>query len=196
MKLYFSNRNFSLCIFAIVLIGSCYAVQYNTNKGVQDAINNAGIGESIIISNGIYDDFILNIPSKKSGIKLTAETPGQVIFKGLFQIIISGYNNTLSGFQFINGSKTAPSNMIDIRGDFNTITQCNWKNYNAQHYISTKLETKYNTISYCNIENKPQTAPVGSMIQLMPAKGGSYHRVSYCTFQNMPGNGNIYYLVI
>ena len=163
-----------------------------TVQELQDTLNTkANASDTILLANGNYSaSFKLTIPVNKQGITVQAKTLGQVIFTGSAHILLNGNNNTLSGFQFIgNPSAQAAKNVIEINGNYNTISHCNWSNYAAKRYIHVSAETRYNTISYCNMENKPVTAPLGSLIQLLPSKDGNYHRITHCTFQNMPGSG-------
>ncbi len=162
-----------------------------TVKNINDLnsqIQLAKPGDTIYLANGNYTNTILTL--NKNNLQIIAETPGKVYFTNENRIIISGNNNTISGFQFVDGSLNPKYVVIEVTGNFNLITQCNWSGYSAQKYILLDKGTQYNTISYCNMEKKPTTAPVGCLIQILPDPSiPNYHKISYCTFQNFLGTG-------
>lgn len=183
--------------FLILILLCCGALSNSktttvtTVKDLQKTINEAIKGDIIMITNGIYSNN--NITITTNGITVQAEALGKVFLTGENKILIIGNNITFSGFQFINGSLPAGDAVIEIRGNNNTITQCNWSGYSAEKYIILKEKTQYNTISFCNMENKPASAPIGCLIQILPSEGiPNYHKITHCTFQNLKGDGGDY----
>ena len=172
---------------------------------VQTNITNALSGSTIIIPNGTY---LVNTIIKIAGTGLTikAQTVGGVIFTGgNISFNITGNNNILDGIQFINTSSNMSScgggnfnsfDLITINGSNNTISNININNVYALHFINIYSGTQYNTITKCNIQNKPMdnTKCLNSMIEI---QGHStivgFHNINNCSFQNMiNGSGGDY----
>lgn len=172
---------------------------------LQIAINNAVNGSIIIIKNGTY---IANnlITIRGSGITVKAETVGSVIFNtGNISFNIIGNKNVLQGIQFLNcsnylnnsgGANYNQYDLISVSGSSNSITNININNVYAQHYINIYGGFQYNTIGYCNIQNKPMDNMncMNSMIEIQgdPIVVG-FHNINHCTFQGMTkGSGGDY----
>lgn len=176
-----------LILITIARLNSKTTIATNITN-LQLMIENSFSGDKIILANGVYSNTSINIAC--NNLTVTAETYGNVYLTGENRIKISGNFNTFAGFQFLNGSLPAGQAVIEVTGNYNTISQCNWSGYSAEKYIILKEKTMYNTISYCNMENKPASAPIGCLIQIIPVNAmPNYHRVTHCTFQNMQGNG-------
>jgi len=90
----------------------------------------------------------------------------------------SWQNNTLRSCPhkpcrpFLNYSPTSPvaqaaKHVIEINGDHNLVTECNFVNYTAKRYIHISAHTRHNTIAFCYFENKPTASPSGSLVQLL-----------------------------
>ncbi len=160
----------------------------------QTAINQAQAGDTVVLCNGNYPDSTLTIPT--SGITVRAETPGGVVLSGTsngakYKVSITGSNIVFSGFQFKDGNVGAGM-LVEVAGDRNLLTQLNFSGYFAQKYLHFNLG-QYNELSYANIENKPELAEIGAIIQITTsAATPGYHTIRYCSFQNMPGPGRDY----
>ena len=178
----------SLLIMLLFVVGSVSAVTRNAISitDLQAKITISGSGDIIILANGTYLNNTIDI--NKSNITVKAATPGGVYLNGTNAITISGSNVTFSGFQFTSGTITG--NVIIVTGDNNTLTQLNFNGYSAQKMIVLDAAGQYNTISYCNFENKPVGATPGNLIHIDPnATLPGYHKIRYCSFQNMSGAG-------
>lgn len=188
MNLYSKSfRNCFLMLF-FFLITTASAVTRNVNSiaGLQNAINFSGPGDVIILADATYVDNTFNI--SHSNITVKSATPGGVFLNGTNAITISGSNVTFTGFQFTSGTITG--NVITVTGSNNALNQLNFKGYSAQKMIVLDAAGQYNTISYCNFENKPVGATPGNLIHIDPSITVSgYHKIRYCSFQNMPGAG-------
>ncbi len=160
----------------------------------QSAINQAQAGDTVVLCNGTYPDSSLTIPT--SGITVRAETPGGVVLSGTSggaknKVAISGSNVVFSEFQFKDGN-VGLGMLVEVTGSHDLLTQLNFSGYFAQKYIHFNLG-QYNELSSTNIENKPATAEIGSIIQITTsATTPGYHTIRYCSFQNMPGPGHDY----
>ena len=163
---------------------------------LQTALKTAKSGDTLVLANNTYvTDEKIKIAC--SGVIITAETLGKVIFKGgAVTFLVSGSNNTICGFQFVSGafSTTRPADLFQISGSSNTIEQMNFSGYSAQHYVNIYNPSQHNTIQYCNFEAKPADMSVnGSQIEVQAdAKVVGFHKISHCAFQNMCGNGGDY----
>jgi hypothetical protein len=190
-KRIFTKKVFLLfTVFAMNMLASV-AVNATTTtvasvSALQTAINNAAAGDVLILANGTYNNNTLTIGT--SNITVKAATPGGVFLNGTNAITISGSNVTFSGFQFTSGTITGY--LITVTGSNNTLTQLNFNGYSAQKMIVLNAAGQYNTISYCNFENKPVGASAGNLIHIDPnISFPGYHKIRYCSFQNMPGSG-------
>ncbi len=194
------TRNSSLLFFftlIIVVHFSCllnktYAATINVSSisALQTAINNANSGDEILLANGTYLNAVITI--NKNNIAVKAQTPGGVFLNGTQEININGNGNTFSGFQFRSGN-IADGEIINIYGNNNTLSELNFNGYHAKKYIHINGGSQYNTITNCNIENKPVDAIIGCLIQITTTPNmPGYHKISYCSFQNFPGPGGDY----
>jgi hypothetical protein len=186
-------------IVALLFLACGYAsiartVTVSSIPTLQTAINNSITGDTIILANGTYLNNVINI--SKSNLTIKAATAGGVFLNGTNSIILNGNYITFSGFQFTSGC-IGSSNLIQVNGSNNNLTQLNFNGYLAKKYIEIKDGTQYNQITYCNIENKPDTSIVGAVlgcaiqINTSPTIPG-YHKIRYCSFQNFPGLGGDY----
>jgi hypothetical protein len=177
-----------LLILLFLVVGTVSAVTRTATSitDLQAKINISGLGDIIILADGTYLNNTFDI--SHSNITVKAATPGGVFLNGTNAITISGSNITFSGFQFTSGTIT--TNVITVTGDNNVLTQLNFNGYSAQKMIVLDAVGHYNTISYCNFENKPIGAPAGNLIHIDPhATLPGYHKIRYCSFQNMSGAG-------
>jgi len=159
-------------------------IHVSSIAALQAAINSASAGDAIVLDNGTYLNNTLAIGT--SNITVKAATPGGVYLNGTNAITISGSHVTFSGFQFTSGSIDGIA--IVVIGDYDVLTQLNFKWYSAQKYIN--LQGQYDEVSFCNFENKPTTAPQGNLIHIAPnGVVPNYATIRYCSFQNMPGAG-------
>lgn len=86
-------------------------------------------GEKLVIPNGEYKDLGI-IKIKQNNIKISAENPGQVIFSGKVQILISGDCNVFSDFIFVKGGPANSSGIICLLGNENKIVNNSFINFN------------------------------------------------------------------
>ena len=186
-------------IVALLFLACGYAslartVIVSSIPALQTAINNSIADDTIILANGTYLNNVINI--SKSNLTIKAAAPGGVFLNGTNSINLNGNYITFSGFQFTSGG-IGSSNIIQVNGSNNVLTQLNFNGYLAKKYIEIKDGTQYNQISYCNIENKPDTTIIGAVlgcaiqISTSPTIPG-YHKIRYCSFQNFPGPGGDY----
>lgn len=154
---------------------------------LQTAINNAGSGDVVVLTNGVYINNTLSI--SKSNITVKAATSGGVFLNGTNAISISGSNVVFSGFQFTSGDIGAGT-VIEVTGSYNVVTQLNFSDYYAAKYIRISDGSQYNRITFCNLQKKPAAAVIGCTIQIStsPTVPG-YHKIQYCSFQNYYGVG-------
>ena len=153
---------------------------------LQDAIRNAQADDVIILADGAYLNNKVAITA--NNITVRSETPGGVYLNGSNAITIPADNVIFSGFQFTSGS--IPGFVIEVAGSNNTLTQLNFNGYSAQKYIVLKAGSQYNSVTYSNFQNKPETAPIGNLIHIAqdPSIAG-YHTISHNSCQHMPGKG-------
>jgi len=179
-----------LILMAVLLSGLFFVrvqateIHVSSVAALQAAINSASAGDVIVLDNGTYLNNTLSIVT--SNITVKAATPGGVYLNGTNAITISGSHVTFIGFQFTSGSIDGIA--IVVSGDYDVLTQLNFKGYSAQKYIN--LQGQYDEVSFCNFENKPTTAPQGNLIHIAPnGVVPNYATIRYCSFQNMPGAG-------
>jgi len=157
---------------------------------MESEANSANAGAIIVLADGTYLNNTFNISG--SNITVRAENPGGVYLNGSNHITISGDYIIFSGFQFTGGD-IGEDKMLEVYGDHNNVTHCNWNGYSAKRYIDIKGGSQYNEVSYCNFEDKPASAALSALVHIRPhATVPGYHVIRYCSFQNMPGEGGDY----
>ena len=155
---------------------------------LQSAINASKKGDVIELADNTYAN-AGQIKIDVNGITVKAATPGGVIFNGNSSCKISGSNISVSGFQFKNVN-IDEGEVCEIRGNYNILTQCNFFNCTAKHYIHTYEGSHDNEISYCNIEAKPPIMNGNCAIQVTTsATVVNKTKIRYCTFLNFDGEG-------
>ena len=92
-----------------------------------------------------------------------------------------------SGFQFTSGS--IPVNVIEVKGNNNTLTQLNFNGYSAQKYVVFKAGSQRDSVTYSNFQNKPVGAPQGNLIESEADPVIGYHTISHNSFQHLQGRG-------
>ncbi len=192
-KVTFIRNNKTIVIYFILinlfvsLSLNAATINVSSIAALQNACNNSNSGDIIILANGTYQNVTLNI--NNNNITIKAQTFGSVFLNGYDDITISGNYITFSGFQFTSGD-IGSNYLLKISGDYNKLTHLNFSNYYAKKYIEIQAGTKYNEISYCNLEKKPAAAIAGCTIQISTsATVIGYHKISYCSFQNYYGIG-------
>jgi len=181
---------YKISIFLFLLIPILFkgaTINVSSIAALQTACNNSSSGDIIILANGTYLDVSLNI--NKSNITIKAQTLGGVFLNGADDININGNYVTFSGFQFTSGD-IGTNYLLEVFGNYNKLTHLNFSGYFAKKYIVISGGSKYNEITYCNIEKKPAAAELGCTIQIStsPTVVG-YHKISYCSFQDYYGLG-------
>jgi len=186
-------KNTLLTLIAFILIGTSYsnaqAIKVNTIPELQAAIKAAKKGDIIILANNTYSN-TGTIKIGTSNITVSSETPGGVIFNGDSKCSITGNNITFSGFQFINGNVGDKGAVIDIKGSYNIITQCNFSNIFSHNYLHFHEGSHHNELTYSNIEEKPAIMDGNTAIQITTSSTVVNHtKISHCTFLNFDGDG-------
>jgi hypothetical protein len=165
-------------------------IHVSSVAAMESQANSASAGDTIVLADGTYHNNTFNISG--SNITVRAETPGGVYLNGSNHITISGDYIIFSGFQFTGGD-IGDGKMLEVYGDHNKVTQCNWNGYSAKRYIDIKGGSQYNEVSYCNFEDKPADAALSALVHIRPhATIPGYHVIRYCSFQNLPGDGGDY----
>lgn len=178
---------FLLLNFLVSLSLNAATINVSSIAALQNACNNSNAGDILILANGTYQDVTLNI--NNSNITIKAQTPGGVFLNGYDDINIWSNYVTFSGFQFTSGD-IGTNYLLEVFGNYNKLIHLNFSGYFAKKYIVISGGSRYNEISYCNIEKKPAGAELGCTIQIStsPTVIG-YHKISYCSFQNFYGLG-------
>jgi len=104
---------------AILNSSSVFAADYKVanQKEYADALSSIEKGDSIILANGVWNDFEILLEGKgsaKEPITLTAETKGKVIISGQSNLSLAGEHLVVSGLVFKNGY-TPTSSVITFR---------------------------------------------------------------------------------
>lgn len=152
---------------------------------LQSAMKSAQPGDVVILANGICTNNTIAVTTNNITVK--AETPGGVFLNGSNTITIPANGVLFSGFQFTSGS--IPVNVIELKGNNNTLTQLNFNGYSAQKYVVFKAGSQRNAVTYSNFQNKPVGAPQGNLIESEAGPVIGYHTISHNSFQHLQGRG-------
>jgi hypothetical protein len=199
------KKGFYVIVIALIcpLFIEAKTIEVKTIPALQSAINIAKAGDIIILANNKYADAGL-IKIDNNGITVKSATPGGVTLTGNSFVVITGNNNTFSGFQFIdvnvsagkqkklekNGGQEGEGRVVAISGKYNVITQCNFYNCISKNYVHFEEGSQYNELTFSNLEAKPATMNAGPGIQITTSdKVVSHTKISHCTFMNFGGEG-------
>lgn len=182
-----------LILFSLLLISNETSAKKIVAKSIDEfktMVNKAAKSDSVILINGIFKDAgLININS--NAVFILAEKSGSVIFTGNTMFKINGSENTFEGFQFLNGDiGSDKEKVIEIIGNYNNISQCNFYNITSHNYIHFQEGSHHNQLSYCNLEKKPAVHNAGPAIQITTSESIVNHTwIHHCTFQNFDGEG-------
>ena len=187
---YFSILCWVSFVLFTALKSEAATINVSSISDLKTALKNSKSNDVIVLADGTYFDTTLDID--KSNITVKSATPGGVFFNGTNDININGNFIVFSGFQFTSGD-IGSNIVIEVYGNNNLLTQLNFSGYFAKKYIEIKAGTRYNQISYSNIEKKPAAAIIGCTIQIStsPTVPG-YHKIRYCSFKDFYGLGGDY----
>ena len=189
------NRLIKLILIFLLFVAQTIEaaiINVSTISALQTAANASLAGDIIILANGVYTNNTLTIAN--SNITVQSATAGGVYLNGTNAISISSNYITFSGFRFTSG--TILGNVITVSGNYNTLTQLDFNNYNAAHMVY--ISGSHNILSSSNFQNKPAPNLVnhggtGDMVQIIPSPTIiGYNVIRYCSFQHMPGFGGDY----
>ena len=154
------KRNLLIVSVVITMLFFCFSGFSGTHvvsskTGFDNAIKTTAPGDTILWKTGVYHDIYMVIGN--SQLVIAAEVPGKVIFTGNSKALINGNHNTLNGFQFLSGN-IGSDEVIVINGSYNHITQVNIKDYDCTKYLVINSAGEHNTVSYCNLEHRANSA--------------------------------------
>lgn len=156
---------------------------------LQSAIAAASPGDVLTLAPGTYMDAEITV--SRAGLTISAQTPGTVIFSGASKINLKADSTIFNGFQFIDGDISGI--VIKVSSSKNQLSDLNFSGYSAEKYINIEAGTQYNEISFCNFEDKPENAPIGNLVGVLPhPEIPGFHRIHFCSFKNLPGPGGDY----
>lgn len=195
----FSRRNILTALGVIGLgtvlsplpkvFASSVTKNYFSVKELQNAIDLANIGDVLTLAPGTYTDAKIFI--NRSGLTITAQIPGKVIFNGSTEVKIKTDSTVFSNFQFIDGDTQGI--VIRVSGSKNQLMDLNFFGYSAEKYINIEAGSQYNEVLFCNFENKPASAPIGNLIGVIPHESiPGFNKIRFCSFKNLPGPGGDY----
>ena len=172
---------------ALTTVPSFGATQNCTSvKELQRAIDAAASGDVLTLAPGTYMNAEITV--SKAGLTISAQTPGTVIFSGASKVSIKADSTIFTGFQFVDGDLSGIA--IKVSGSKNQISDLNFSGYSAEKYINIEPGAQYNDISYCNFEGKPESAPLGNLVGVLPdPEIPGFNRIRFCSFKNLPGPG-------
>ena len=135
IKNFFMPLNKILFIFFLTLSG--YAQLVSNKTELNNAVNAAGPGTTITLTEGTWDDTFIEV--EKSGtatnpITITAQTPGSVFMTGNSRVYLEGDYLTVSGLIFQN-----PDNLVVNGSSIEPIFELRECNYCK--VVNTKIDT-------------------------------------------------------
>lgn len=167
-------------VFLFCNNGTGKTFRVNSAKSFEEVVEDANPGDSIIWEKGSFSD--VNLKLTANGIYFLAEDSGKTIFTGSSSLEVSGNENVVSGFQFIDGK--IKGNVVDVSGNKTRIEQINIQNYDSHYYLCIRPNCQYNMVNYCNFESKPETQE-SSVVQVEAAENlPGYHKIAWCSFKN------------
>ncbi len=161
---------------------------YVDSQGTFDsAQSSAGPNDSIIWRSGVYQDIQMIV--SKDRLYVSAEVPGQTVFKGFSYAEIRSDFIVFRGFQYLEGN-IGTRTVIDIRGSNIDFNQVNIRAYTCYKYLRVREESQYVDVNYCNFENRLNREDQNILSILVDANTPGYHKVRHCSFKNFAGGGN------
>lgn len=158
----------------------------NSQSSFNNAQNSVNSNDTITWEAGTYADIEMDISI--SNITVRANKLGKTIFSGSSKAELNGDYITFEGFQFIGGN-IGTSDVLKSYGNYNIFTQINIQDYTSYKYLVIQADCQYNTVSYCNFENRLNLDDKNILSVLVHESNPGYHIIKYCSFKNFDGTG-------
>ncbi len=178
---------FTFCIFLFTQNVNAETFKVSSQSEFDSAQSNAAINDSIIWESGTFSNIYMNIT--KSRLFIAAEELGQTVFNGNSRVRVSGDYITMQGFQFVGGN-IGTGDVFGIYGSYGLYTQINIRAYRSYKYLRIREEGRYNSVTYCNFENRLNLDDQNILSILVDNVNPGYNKVQYCSFKNFEGEGN------
>lgn len=183
------KKHIPLLVLSMFLSVHIFASSITVNSQTQfnSALSAASANDTIVWVSGTYGDIYMNV--SKSNVVIRAEEPGSVIFNGSSRASITGDYVTLSGFQYIGGD-IGTSDVLKSYGKYNVFEHLNISGYTSYKYLVIDDEAQYNTVLFCNFENRVNYADKNILSILVDDTKPGYHVIQYCSFRDFIGDGS------
>lgn len=134
----------------------------STPEELYKAASKAAPGDEIVITNGSYSNWNINLNTNGSAEKpivIRAESPEKVIFSGDVRqsiFILNGSFTEISGLLFTgcNVFKAGNSTLVELKGHHNRLTRCSFTANTAKNQFTPLVvvsgQAAYNQIDHCN----------------------------------------------
>ncbi|MFK7905544.1 MAG: chondroitinase-B domain-containing protein [Chitinophagales bacterium] len=178
---------FTFCTFLFTNTVNAEVFKVSSQSEFNSAQDDAAVNDSIIWESGTFSNIYMNIT--KSRLFIAAETLGQTVFNGNSKVKVSSDYITMQGFQFIGGD-IGTSDVFSIYGSYCHFTQINIRAYRSYKYLRIREVCQYNSVTYCNFENRLNLDDQNILSILVDDTNPGYHKVQHCSFKNFEGEGN------
>ncbi len=178
---------FTFCLFMLTQNVNAEIFKVSSQSEFDSAQSSAATNDSIIWESGTFSNIYMNIT--KSRLFIAAEELGQTVFNGNSRVRVSGDYITMQGFQFVGGN-IGTSDVFGIYGSYCHFTQINIRAYRSYKYLRIREEGRYNSVTYCNFENRLNLDDQNILSILVDNNNPGYNKVQHCSFKNFEGIGN------
>lgn len=176
-------------------------IEVTTASELEEAIDNAGPGSDIILSDGVWNDIQIEFygfGTKEAPITLRANSPGKVFISGQSNLKLGGEYLIVDGLHFINGA--SPSRAViqyhinqDTLAYHCRVTNCVIENFNkAQRNmvdVWVSLKGRHNEFDHCYLAGKSNKGPTIRVDIAGNRSINNYHQIHHNHFGPRPPKG-------
>ena len=172
----------------------------NNNSELYNALSNAEPGDNIVLANGIWEDVEIKVTesgTEENPIRLSAETPGEVVLQGQSDLQLGADHIIVSGLYFTNGY--SPSRSVinfaieDKVANHCVVTNCVIKDYNKQQRNHSDLwiliKGRHNQVDHCYLTGKSNRGPTLRVDLEGNQNINNYHQIVNNHFGPRPPKG-------
>lgn len=201
-----NTKYFLISLFAILLTVACKQSEVSesntadSTESLLSALADAKAGDHIVIANGIYENIEIKINAsgtEEKPITLSAEDPGEVIFKGLSSLELGGDHLIIDGLYFTDGY--SPSRAViqfavkDKVANHCIVRNCVIKDFNKPQRNKSDLwvliKGRHNQLDHCYLAGKSNRGPTIRVDLAGNQSIKNYHKIINNHFGPRPPKG-------
>ncbi|MBM4080063.1 MAG: hypothetical protein FJ278_10220, partial [Planctomycetes bacterium] len=181
------NHALGACLLVVAVEAGAASFEADTAAGFNDRAAKLQPGDELVLRNGVYSDWRLEIPCRGADSKpvvIRPQTPGGVLFRRATAIRITGDHVEVRGFHF----EHCGGMVVNVLGQRNRLTECRFlwcgnPRSTFTHIVEIGGAAHDNRVDHCHFEGS-KSMSVGLRIN-GPDKTGRRNRIDHNVFRDI-----------